>query len=136
MRPVPPRTRAGRSSPGCMFALVLLVVIGGWLGLRGRGRDTRADRASKGRWGPERAAAYAHCETLTRERLARRGLAPDFPQVDPTTRAASSDGRTFFVQSTAEVRLAGGVQRMPYQCVLERDPASASGWTLVGGSAD
>lgn len=119
-----------------MFALVLVVVIGGWLALRGRGRDTRADRASGGRWGPERAAAYARCGTLMRERLARRGLVPAFPAVDPTTRAASSDGRTFFVRSYAEVRLAGGVQRMPYECVLERDPASASGWTLVGGSLD
>lgn len=119
------------SSAGCLFALVLVIVVGGWLTLRARGRDTRADRVSHGRWRAERAAAYAECETITRARLAEHGMTATFPRVDPTTRAASTDGRTFVVEGAADVRAGSATVRRRFRCVLERDAALPGGWTLV-----
>ena len=127
------RSRRGISGAGCLFALVLLVVVGGLLALRSRGRDTRADRLSHGRWRPERAAAYGECEMLARLRFAERGMTATFPPVAPTARAMSSDGRTFVVEAVADVHVGGSAVRHPFRCVLERDAAVPGGWRRVSG---
>jgi hypothetical protein len=127
------RERRGVSGPGCLFGLVLLVVVGGWLALRGHGRDTHADRVSGGRWRPERAAAYAACQALVRARFEERGLVAAFPRVDPTTRASSTDGRTFLAVGYAVARSAGTTLREPFRCVLERDAAAPDGWRRISG---
>ncbi|GLC23757.1 hypothetical protein [Roseisolibacter agri] len=122
--------RRGVSSAGCLLALVLVIVVGGWLALRSRGQKTRADRLSDGRWRPERAAAYGECERITRARLEERGLTAGFLQDDPTTHAWSKDGRTFVVQGVALAVVSGGTRREPFRCVLERD-AATGGWRLA-----
>ncbi len=135
----PPATRRaarrGVSAAGCLLALVLVIVVGGWLALHRRARETRADRLSDGRWRPERAAAYAECETITRRRLEERGLTAGFLQDDPTTHAWSRDGRTFVVEGVARAGVPGGTRRAPCRCARARDPGSG-GWTPVGRAPD